>query len=424
VAQFVLHPPEYPRNYSDDGLQLIRSQNVRSTGVDIGAKPVFLSADSLIGKRIIKPKIDDVLIVRSGVNAGDIAAVDKDYNNCVIGADTLLARFGGEVMPKFIQVFFATNIGKFLLSRHITGATNTHLSPHSFNKAEIATLPIPEQNLAIKKFSSALNKREVMERQAQGILDTVDKYLFERLGINLNPLPDNGVAGLIFRSRRSEVICTRLDPFFHQDYFNRLFEGEAKYPFYKLGAFICEISYGASLNNDYVDAGIPLLRIKDLRRNEIVLEKVVYLPEQSRSALGNSFVKENDFLITRSGTIGVVALVDESVNGFAYGSFMIRFNLKQTHKINRKFLLYFLNSNYVIQFLKRNKIGAIQGNITIPTIKRIPICVPEIEVQNEIAEEISLIILKAKELQTLALKEFDESMREIEQTLLNDDSQV
>jgi len=155
------------------------------------------------------------------------------------------------------------------------------------------------------------------------------------------------------------------------------------YPVVPLGKHITSIKYGASVKPRYVPEGIPLLRILNLKPNEIDLTDVVKLPEEMRDQLGSAFVQEGDLLISRSGTIGVVAVVDEKANGYAYGSFMIRFSVDD--KVAPRYIAYFCNLPMVQLQIQRKRIGAVQGNITIPTIRSLRLPLPPVEVQQDIA---------------------------------------
>ena len=217
-----------------------------------------------------------------------------------------------------------------------------------------------------------------------------------------------------------EVGGGRLDPDYHKKYFASLLSALAKSPYKKtkLGIHLSGINYGASVSNAYVDTGIPLLRIKDLKRNEISIDDVVYLPKNMNNISGNCFVKENDFLISRSGTIGVVAIVSKSIEDFAFGSYMIRFSLAENTEINREFLAYYLNSSLMQQLVERNRIGAIQGNITIPIIKNFPLVLPDTEKQAEITLHISEMRKKAKCLQIEATNILENVRQKVEQLIL------
>lgn len=186
-----------------------------------------------------------------------------------------------------------------------------------------------------------------------------------------------------------------------------------------MGDFITTIAYGASVNNEYETAGIPLLRIKDLQPNEINSENTVFLPESMRKELGTAFVKCGDFLISRSESLGVTAIVDEMHDGFAFGSFMIKFRITE-NEVNKHFISYILNSCLGITYFKRNKIGAIQGNITIPVIKSFLIPIPPIEKQNEIATHIQAIRDQAKQLRAEAAAGLEQAKREVEAMIIGE----
>ena len=75
------------------------------------------------------------------------------------------------------------------------------------------------------------------------------------------------------------------------------------------------------------------------------------------------------------------------VYGFVFGSFMIKLNLKDTEKVYREYLSYFLNCGLIAKLVERNKIEAIRGNNTIPIIKSLPLVLPSFDKQKEIAEQ-------------------------------------
>lgn len=266
----------------------------------------------------------------------------------------------------------------------------------------------------------AFEQKKENEAEAEKLLANIDDYLLNELGITLPELPENSLKNRMFFSSIKEISGNRFDPAYHQEYFHKLIEAIAssKYKSCKLGDEINEINYGASFTNDYVESGVPLLRIKDLRRNEIVIDKVVFLPESARKLIGNSFVKQNDFLISRSGTIGVVSIVSKEIDGFAFGSFMIKFNLKSDKVFNREFLSYYLNCKLLIDLIERDKIGAIQGNITIPIIKSLLVSVPPLDKQKEIADHISAIRQQAQGLKDKTKEALAQASKEIENILI------
>lgn len=175
-----------------------------------------------------------------------------------------------------------------------------------------------------------------------------------------------------------------------------------KYKSQKLGDFITDIRYGLSTANDYVDFGIPFLRILNLKNDGIDVSDVVYLSEDQKDEIGKAVVHEGDLLISRSGSVGIVVVVPKEAENFAFGSFMIKFCLNE--KINKQFIAAWLNSEASRKLIEREKIGAIQGNITIETIKNFDIPIPPLSVQNEVVKKIQEAYAQKKKKEAEVLK--------------------
>ena len=152
-----------------------------------------------------------------------------------------------------------------------------------------------------------------------------------------------------------------------------------------LGEIITGIRYGASVENDYVDSpdGIPFLRIQNLKDYGLDLTDIKYLNPGLKKAIGTCYVKEGDILISRSGTVGIVAYVPEEADGFAYGSYIIKFRVKP--KVSPDYIASYLSTNFGKTQIKRLTTGAVQTNITIPAIKSIKVPIPSKKIQNRIA---------------------------------------
>ena len=78
------------------------------------------------------------------------------------------------------------------------------------------------------------------------------------------------------------------------------------------------------------------MRILNLKNDGVDVGDVVYLSEEQRKEVGKSIVHEGDLLISRSGSVGIVVVVPKEAEGFAFGSFMIKFCLNE--KINKQYI--------------------------------------------------------------------------------------
>ena len=74
----IRHPKEIKRNYVDDGILFLRAQNVRPLSIDLTSNPVYISEEDAerLKENIVHYK--DILITRSGANAGQCAIYLED----------------------------------------------------------------------------------------------------------------------------------------------------------------------------------------------------------------------------------------------------------------------------------------------------------------------------------------------------------
>lgn len=214
----------------------------------------------------------------------------------------------------------------------------------------------------------------------------------------------------------------RFDPYYYLPKFDSALKSlsRSKYPLIELRGIIKEIRYGASLKNIYTSEGIPFLRILNLKPNAIDLSDVVNLPFDVKDKIRNCYVYENDLLISRSGTIGVVTVVPKEANGFAFGSFMIKFRL--VDEVNPFYVSIILNSQPLQHQIQQKRIGAIQGNITIPAIKSLKIPLPPREIQDQIVRHFRRKINQVQEHRWKAEQILQEITKDIERKILGEDN--
>jgi restriction endonuclease S subunit len=254
------------------------------------------------------------------------------------------------------------------------------------------------------------------ESEAENLLNSIETYVLEELGIDIPEI--EGKSPKIFSVTGEILEGGRLDPFYYEPRYKAIDEAfkKSRYAISTLGEHIEEIRYGASVKNIYVKDGIPLLRILNLKPNEIDLSDIVRLPKEKEKEIGNCYVEEGDFLISRSGTLGITAIVPREADGFAYGSFMIRFSIRQS-ELNPFYLCIIMNSEVVKEQITRRRIGAIQGNITIPTIKSLSIPLPPSFIQEKIVNEVHKRREKGRRFKEEAKELLEKAKREVEELI-------
>ncbi|MDR2126201.1 MAG: restriction endonuclease subunit S [Prevotellaceae bacterium] len=417
LSDLLLTNPQYGANESGiERKSCAEPRYIRITDIDefgILNSAIGVTAANIEEKYFLEN--NDIIIARSGATVGKSYIHKKDKFDYICFFAGYMIRFKVNpelILPDFLFIYTQLNPYKQWISaiQRTTGQPN--INAEEYKSLKIPLPPKEIQQQIVDLYNHAVKEKQAKEQEAKALLDSIDNYLLKELWIEL---PENIRNERYFEVNVAELIGGRYDTIYYKDVYRRTLYVTEKFKT-KLGNYITTINYGASVSNSYVECGIPFLRIKDLLPNEIKKNDIVFLPEEMKEQLLTSLVKKDDFLISRSGTIGVTAIVDEEFDNYAFGSFMIRFSTKN---IDRDFLSYYINSTIGKLYFERNKIGAIQGNITIPTIKNLPIPDISIEKQSKISKYIQSVQTKAKQLQQEAMDTLEKAKREVERMIEN-----
>ncbi|MCX5980487.1 MAG: N-6 DNA methylase [Nostocales cyanobacterium LacPavin_0920_SED1_MAG_38_18] len=410
ISTIIMHPPEYKRIYSDsdNGIQLIRSQNVRPDGINMTNSPVYLDS-SVLSDRDIYPSIGDILIVRSGVNAGDTATIIEELPNCIIGADTLLVKVKEYINPKFIQVFFSLSFGKEIMERHITGATNKHISPYNLAKVKIPILPLSIQNQIVAKMDNAYTSKKQKEAEAQKLLDSIDDYLLGELGIELPQPSENTVSDRIFYRKLSDISGSRFDPNTYQQERLKAIQNISN------GIYPTQQLYQVVLFRKDISKEIPEETIY-IGMENIVSNTGEWINTDLKETISSALCfHKNDILFPK---------LRPYLNKVHYCKFSglcsTEFHVLYSEKESNKFLANFLLSRIIVYQTKYLMSGNTLPRLQSEDIRKLLIPIPPLEKQNEIAEHITKIREKAKQLQAEAKIELEQAKIEVEKIILGE----
>lgn len=159
---------------------------------------------------------------------------------------------------------------------------------------------------------------------------------------------------------------------------------------------IAFISHPGITKRNYIDNpkfGLPFLSTSDMQFYEAVDNK--YVSKELSKNLKNYIVEEFTILISRSGTIGSVAIVDKYINGCAVTEHAIRVALNDRNQFG--FVYTFLTSDIGQKIIKGQKSGAVIDEIYDADIENLEIPVVGKKLMTQLNENI-LIVKQNREL--------------------------
>ncbi|HLO17402.1 MAG TPA: restriction endonuclease subunit S [Anaerolineales bacterium] len=145
--------------------------------------------------------------------------------------------------------------------------------------------------------------------------------------------------------------------------------------------------FGSNLKlTDYVQDGVPVLQGKNITGNKFQRFDIRFISEKKAHSLKRSLVKEGDILIVKIGSIGYSAQID-SLHGYTHA--LIPANLckltPDLSVIDPTFLVYYLNSNDSVDYLRSNASATSQPALSLSKIKELPVPLPSLPEQKRIA---------------------------------------
>ncbi|HEB9350344.1 TPA: restriction endonuclease subunit S [Campylobacter coli] len=171
---------------------------------------------------------------------------------------------------------------------------------------------------------------------------------------------------------------------------------------------ICFITDGTHKTPNYIETGIPFLSVKNISKGFFDLSDVKYISlEEHNKLIKRAKPEFGDILICRIGTLGKAIKISLE---FEFSIFVSLGLLKPKVKIISDYLVYFLNSCFIEEWINDNKVGGgtHTAKLNLNILEKCPIALPPLKEQERIVGILDESFSK-----------IDESIKILEQDLLN-----
>ena len=328
----------------------------------------------------------DVIISTVGT-IGNCAVVDETILPANSDRHVGIVRLKKDIKPYFLSTFIICKYGKFQTLRESTGNVQLNLFIY-----KIKSLKIP---LLLNKFQERieelvklaliyLNKSKELYQQAEDLL------LSE---LNLKDWQPTTETIAIKSFKESFLSSSRLDAEYYQPKYDELYKYleiacvEKGWNLKKLASLSLGFKYGTSDPLEYIDKGVPFLRIADLQKYRFNDKDLKFI-SQKAAKQQKATVNTGDVLISRSGTLGLAIAIPEYLNNAVYGSYFILTKPNRS-LINPIYLSLYINSLIGKLQTEQANTGAIQTNLTIPVLESLLIVCPPLDIQKKFVDKVS-----------------------------------
>lgn len=166
-------------------------------------------------------------------------------------------------------------------------------------------------------------------------------------------------------------------------------KGFAKKPLMSLVREDDTINYGVVQPGDDLDQGIPLIRVGDLLDGQVNHALLKRINPSIEAAYKRSRLRGDEILVSCVGSVGVVALADDSLKGFNIARAVARIPLAET--TSRIFLAAYLKTDYVQRYFTSELRTVSQPTLNIKQLSETAIVLPPIELQKEFVARMRIV---------------------------------
>jgi len=325
------------------------------------------------------------------------------------------------ILPNFASFFLSSTIGRLqidCLSRQIIGMTNINAEEIKLIKIPVPPLEIQAQIVA--KFEAAYAQKRAKEAEAKKLLAGIDEYLLNALGIRL---PEPAEKKKFFYMRANQISGGRLDALSHQiDTFEFIKAG--KFSLVKLKEITNYMQTGFAAgkqDQDLEESGIIQIRPTNIKEPErdLNFDKNVYIKLEEVQKRNSDLLRQNEVLFNNTNSqelVGKTTLFALEGNYFC-SNHITRIGVNR--KIEPFYLTSILNLYQHLHVFYRICVNwNNQSGVNVEMLRNIPIPLPPLAVQTEIAEYIRMIRAQVKQLEQEAKEIIERAKQEVEAMIL------
>jgi len=320
---------------------------------------------------------------------GGKAVIKFNKGKAAYSTDTYSIRGKNDLIEtKYLYYFILTQMN-IIEKKMFLGAAIKHLQKKDFKNLEVPLPSLEEQKRIIQIldeiFNSISQSKENAEKNLKNAKELFESYLEE---IFLNPKENWEEKKLEELSKKKNAIVS--------------------------GPF------GSNLKvKDYIDEGIPLIRLQNIQRRLFLDKDIKYIsPEKAEELKSHSFIKGDVVLAKLGIPIGKTCRVpDEFEEGIIVAD-VVRIRLDKD-KVDYDFITYFLNSNNSTKQLTGNIVGATRPRVNLSNVREIKLSLPKsISEQKQIVQKLDALSKEIKELETI-YKQKIKDLEELKKSMLH-----
>ncbi len=404
-------------DYVDKGIPFIRVADVtRGEGTIKTKNMIFISEKA--HKRISRSKVEpgDVIIAKTGATMGAASVIPDSLVESNIRGDLGALTTNVNVLPNYVIAFINTGIGQRLFWRLNSGGTRGRVVIGNLKRYPILVPSLTIQKKVIERMNDAYKEKKEKKRDAKKIFDKIDAYFLDELGVVRPEIENKTIYERSFVKKFSKIGGGRIDPNYHIK-FDFILNQKSKYELVRLRELVVGSSqYGA---NEKAKEAIRPNDVRYIRITDIdELGMLKHKSFKTAQTVDDKYkLNKNDLLFARSGSVGRAYIHKDLTQEAIFAGYLIRFVLN-TELADPDYILYFCHTSIYKLWVDAIHRPAVQSNINSEEYMSLPIFLPSLKKQQEIAVKIKAMRQEAFKILLQAEAVLESAKQDVEAMLL------
>lgn len=364
-------------------------------------------------KRQFTAHAGQLIISRIDARNGAFGVVPNELEGAIVTNDFWLFEVEN-ALPEYLMLILSSDLFQKYWQTQSSGTTNRQrISEDAFLNSRIALPTTNIQSEIVNKYLSDIKRASLYETHARNIIDDINFYLFDELGIKEKQIESSGNAIKLIDF--SSLYQWGYDK--NSVSFPYTFEKFKAFSFANKPTWIKAFLRGKSPQYSTTCTSI-ILNQKCNRTDYIDLSFAKTVDTNWLRKLNNDYLtKKNDILInsTGEGTLGRASIITDEFEGLAYDSHMLLLRVN-SDEVDAQLIVDLLNSPFgqrQVEFYKSAQ-ATKQTELGIENTKKFLFPLPNLSEQKRISssieekkQETTELLKKAEVLRQQAKREFE-----------------
>jgi type I restriction enzyme, S subunit len=412
----------------ESGIPMLSARNIQNNSIDFSNVRYLSDEDYEAENQRTSLEPQDILLTTVGT-IGRVALVPNDNFKFVLQRSVTVIK--SLINPKYVLYYIQSSDFQKKLLDNSSGTAQKGIYLNVLRTLKIPLAPDEEQDRVVGKIEELFSELDSILNILNELNYKIKVYWYSELssflkGKKTKRLNAESVEKILFKIKEQRLE-QKINYHGESDFIK---DPNIKIPdnwklvklsdvFINPSNSISDGPFGSNLkSSDFQSTGFPILKIQNIDRNSFISKDISYVSEEKLNDLKKHQFNSGDIVITKLGSpLGKACIVPKNFQLGVIVADLIR--IKFNEFINSKFLMYSLNSPYMISQIEKLSKGTTRQRVTLSDIRNLLLIFPNLREQEDIVNKIEALDDELRNLTSFITRTILE-VEALKQKILND----